>query len=96
MGFTDAPKLDPDCSVAAVMMGMYQNMGDSLALQYGGSEAHNTVRLLTTERGFVDGAPVDKYWTVLKFVTAGIPREAGKVESYHPVTRVSEINQTIL
>jgi hypothetical protein len=43
------------------MMGMYQNMGDSLALQYGGSEAHNTVRLLTTERGFVDGAPVDKY-----------------------------------
>ncbi|KAH8962147.1 hypothetical protein BDL97_05G087000 [Sphagnum fallax] len=43
MGFTDAPKLDPDCSVAAVMMGMYQNMGDSLALQYGGSEAHNTV-----------------------------------------------------
>lgn len=61
MGFTDAPKLDPECSVAAVMMGMYQNMGDSLALQYGGSEAHNTVRLLTTERGFVDGAPVDKY-----------------------------------
>jgi hypothetical protein len=50
MGFTDAPKLDPECSVAAVMMGMYQNMGDSLALQYGGSEAHNTVRLLTTER----------------------------------------------
>jgi hypothetical protein len=44
VGLTDVPKLDPDCGVAACLMDMYQNMGDSLALQYGGSEAHNYVR----------------------------------------------------
>jgi hypothetical protein len=44
VGLTDVPKLDPDCEVAATLMDMYQNMGDSLALQYGGSEAHNYVR----------------------------------------------------
>ncbi|KAG0560065.1 hypothetical protein KC19_10G151800 [Ceratodon purpureus] len=43
VGLTDVPKLDPDCGVAAALMDMYQNMGDSLALQYGGSEAHNYV-----------------------------------------------------
>jgi hypothetical protein len=40
----DSPKIDPDSGVAAALMDMYQNMGDSLALQYGGSEAHNYVR----------------------------------------------------
>lgn len=45
VGLTDIPKLDPDCGVAAALMDMYQNMGDSLALQYGGSEAHNYVSL---------------------------------------------------
>ena len=44
VGLMDKPKLDPDCGVAACLMDMYQNMGDSLALQYGGSEAHNYVR----------------------------------------------------
>ncbi|KAG0609702.1 hypothetical protein M758_7G007600 [Ceratodon purpureus] len=43
VGLMDKPKLDPDCGVAACLMDMYQNMGDSLALQYGGSEAHNYV-----------------------------------------------------
>jgi hypothetical protein len=42
VGLTDSPKIDPDSGVAA-LMDMYQNMGDSLALQYGGSEAHNYV-----------------------------------------------------
>lgn len=44
VGLTDTPKIDPDSGVAATLMDMYQNMGDSLALQYGGSEAHNYVR----------------------------------------------------
>ena len=44
VGLMDAPRLDPDSEVAACLMDMYQNMGDSLALQYGGSEAHNYVR----------------------------------------------------
>ncbi|CAO2835328.1 unnamed protein product [Amaranthus hypochondriacus] len=37
------PKLDPDSSIATVLMEMYWNMGDVLAQQYGGSAAHNTV-----------------------------------------------------
>lgn len=44
VGLTDSSKIDPDSGVAAALMDMYQNMGDSLALQYGGSEAHNYVR----------------------------------------------------
>lgn len=43
MGLTDVPKLDPDSSIAAALMDMYQSMGDALAQQYGGSAAHNTV-----------------------------------------------------
>ncbi|XP_024365419.1 phosphatidylinositol-3-phosphatase SAC1 isoform X2 [Physcomitrium patens] len=43
VGLTDSSKIDPDSGVAAALMDMYQNMGDSLALQYGGSEAHNYV-----------------------------------------------------
>lgn len=43
MGLTDIPKVDPYSSIAAALMDMYQSMGDALAQQYGGSEAHNTV-----------------------------------------------------
>ncbi|KAF6139392.1 hypothetical protein GIB67_026234 [Kingdonia uniflora] len=43
IGFTDMPKVDPDSSIAAALMDMYQSMGDALAQQYGGSAAHNTV-----------------------------------------------------
>jgi hypothetical protein len=34
-------QVDSDSSIAVVLMGMYERMGDTLALQYGGSEAHN-------------------------------------------------------
>ena len=43
MGLTNIPKVDPDSSIAAALMDMYQSMGDALAQQYGGSAAHNTV-----------------------------------------------------
>lgn len=43
MGLTDMPKVDPDSSIAEALMDMYQSMGDALAQQYGGSEAHNSV-----------------------------------------------------
>lgn len=43
MGLSDTRKVDPDSSIAAALMDMYQSMGDALAQQYGGSEAHNTV-----------------------------------------------------
>nr|AAF18517.1 Hypothetical protein [Arabidopsis thaliana] len=42
MGLSDTPKIDPDSSIAAALMDMYQSMGDALAQQYGGSAAHNT------------------------------------------------------
>ncbi|XP_022152421.1 phosphoinositide phosphatase SAC1 isoform X2 [Momordica charantia] len=43
MGLTKMAKVDPDSSIAAALMDMYQSMGDALAQQYGGSAAHNTV-----------------------------------------------------
>lgn len=43
LGLTDVIIVDPDSSMAGALMDMYQNMGDALALQYGGSAAHNTV-----------------------------------------------------
>ncbi|BBG96008.1 Phosphoinositide phosphatase family protein [Prunus dulcis] len=43
MGLTNLPKVDPDSTIAAALMDMYQSMGDALAQQYGGSAAHNTV-----------------------------------------------------
>lgn len=43
MGLSDTSKIDPDSSIAAALMDMYQSMGDALAQQYGGSAAHNTV-----------------------------------------------------
>lgn len=43
MSLTDVPKVDPNSSIAAALMDMYQSMGDALAQQYCGSAAHNTV-----------------------------------------------------
>ncbi|XP_057841139.1 phosphatidylinositol-3-phosphatase SAC1 [Cryptomeria japonica] len=43
MGLSNLPKVDTDSSIAAALMDMYQSMGDALAIQYGGSAAHNTV-----------------------------------------------------
>ena len=43
MGLSDVSKVNPDSSIAAALMDMYQSMGDALAQQYGGSAAHNTV-----------------------------------------------------
>ena len=45
LGLSDIPKVDPHKSIADALMDMYQNMGDALALQYGGSTAHNIVFL---------------------------------------------------
>lgn len=46
LGLTDVINVDPDSSMAGALMDMYQNMGDALALQYGGSAAHNTVSFM--------------------------------------------------
>lgn len=42
LGLLSTPEIDPDCSFAYQFMQMYEDMGNDLALQYGGSEAHQT------------------------------------------------------
>ena len=48
VGLSDTPEVDEHGKVADTLMAMYHNMGDVLALQYGGSPAHNTVRTRST------------------------------------------------
>ncbi|KAL4039328.1 hypothetical protein IC575_002980 [Cucumis melo] len=43
LGFTESPKIDLDNPLAEDLMRAYENMGDTLALQYGGSAAHNKI-----------------------------------------------------
>ncbi|KAI0507679.1 hypothetical protein KFK09_013807 [Dendrobium nobile] len=43
LGLIDNLKLDLDAPLASELMGFYEKMGDTLALQYGGSAAHNKV-----------------------------------------------------
>ena len=45
LGMLDIPKVDPYNNIANALMDMYQNMGDALTLQYGGSTALNVVFL---------------------------------------------------
>jgi hypothetical protein len=44
--FLDSPNIDLDNPLAEELMRVYETMGDTLALQYGGSAAHNKVILL--------------------------------------------------
>ena len=43
LGFLDSPNIDLDNPLAEELMRVYETMGDTLALQYGGSAAHNKV-----------------------------------------------------
>ncbi|XP_042486426.1 phosphoinositide phosphatase SAC2-like isoform X2 [Macadamia integrifolia] len=43
LGFIDVPKIDLDDALADDLMRFYETMGDTLALQYGGSAAHNKI-----------------------------------------------------
>ncbi|CAA7401182.1 unnamed protein product [Spirodela intermedia] len=43
LGFMDEPKVDLDAPLADDLMRCYETMGDTLALQYGGSAAHNKI-----------------------------------------------------
>ena len=49
LGFIDVPKVDLDAPLAADLMVFYERMGDTLAIQYGGSAAHNKVFLWNAE-----------------------------------------------
>ncbi|XAR49853.1 hypothetical protein NMG60_11004011 [Bertholletia excelsa] len=43
LGLTDDPIIDMDSSLSDDLMRVYETMGDTLALQYGGSAAHNKI-----------------------------------------------------
>lgn len=43
LGLIDHPRVDLDAPLANYLMDFYEKMGDTLALQYGGSAAHNKV-----------------------------------------------------
>jgi hypothetical protein len=43
MGIRSKAKLDPSSNIVRVLIDMYVDIGDSIALQYGGSEAHKKV-----------------------------------------------------
>ncbi|KAF3451977.1 hypothetical protein FNV43_RR08073 [Rhamnella rubrinervis] len=43
LGFIESPTIDLDEPLAKDLMGLYETMGDTLALQYGGSAAHNKI-----------------------------------------------------
>ncbi|TYI81354.1 hypothetical protein E1A91_D05G148900v1 [Gossypium mustelinum] len=43
MGFTESQTIDQNSRLAEDLMGVYEAMGDTLALQYGGSAAHNKI-----------------------------------------------------
>lgn len=45
LGFIDVENIDLDSALADNLMKLYEAMGDTLALQYGGSAAHNKVIL---------------------------------------------------
>ncbi|KAK1287997.1 Phosphoinositide phosphatase SAC2 [Acorus calamus] len=43
LGMIDVPRVDLDAPLADDLMSYYETMGDTLALQYGGSAAHNKI-----------------------------------------------------
>ncbi|KAK1436932.1 hypothetical protein QVD17_02716 [Tagetes erecta] len=43
LGYIDSPTIELDSPLADDLMGVYEKMGDTLALQYGGSAAHNKI-----------------------------------------------------
>jgi len=49
MGIRSSAKLDPSSNIVRVLIDMYVDIGDSIALQYGGSEAHKKVTATRSE-----------------------------------------------
>jgi phosphatidylinositol 3,5-bisphosphate 5-phosphatase len=47
LGLTEAPKIELHAPVADDLMDFYERMGDTLAIQYGGSAAQNKVHLVS-------------------------------------------------
>jgi len=62
MGVRCSPKLDPSSNIVRVLIDMYVDIGDHIALQYGGSEAHKKV---TAERSESIAGPIGKHKELL-------------------------------
>ncbi|EED88061.1 phosphatidylinositol phosphatase, partial [Thalassiosira pseudonana CCMP1335] len=70
MGIRSSPKLDPSSIIVRMLIDMYVEIGDQIALQYGGSEAHKKVasagansthkELLTSIRRYYSNAFTDR------------------------------------
>lgn len=67
MGIRSNPKLDPSSNVVRVLIDMYVDIGDHIALQYGGSEAHKKV---TAERSESIVGPIGKVGSYVTLVAA--------------------------
>lgn len=52
MGIRSKTYLDPSSTIVRVLIDMYVDIGDSIALQYGGSEAHKKVSADKSDSAF--------------------------------------------
>ena len=57
-GVRSSAKLDPSSNIVRVLIDMYVEIGDQIALQYGGSEAHKKVSTGKSESNIV--GPIGK------------------------------------
>jgi phosphatidylinositol 3,5-bisphosphate 5-phosphatase len=49
MGIRSKAKLGPSSNIVRVLIDMYVDIGDSISIQYGGSEAHKKVQQSRSE-----------------------------------------------
>lgn len=66
MGIRSRGKLGPSSSIVRVLIDIYVDIGDSIALQYGGSEAHKKVTAGVSESNIT--GPIGKVSLQLLFV----------------------------
>lgn len=74
MGIRSRSKLSPSSNIVRVLIDMYVEIGDNIALQYGGSEAHKKVTAdrpelsITGPMGKVRLRTVSSEWKFILFI----------------------------
>lgn len=66
MGIRSSVKLDPTSNIVRVLINMYVEIGDHIAIQYGGSEAHKKVA--TAQVAAKEGPSAGKVSRIKSFV----------------------------
>jgi hypothetical protein len=74
MGIRSKTRLDPSSNIVRVLIDMYVDIGDSIALQYGGSEAHKKVTASRAESSNITTGPIGKV-RAGRFNATGMRRE---------------------